>query len=290
MGDKFHNDDWLRLMNTENTGYYGGLALKKLWTPKAYTHVMQLGTKWRLSGVGDVLKDDEWLRLMDIGNTKLYGGFEAQKMKTVSLEVKGAAGVDHLKVKEKFKIIAGPDTLKIMDLKGTKMEGLEAGKLTIKASKDASVTMKIDGTAQFSTITAKASIKSAELHASSTLKVGGWKFAAVAQAAGQEAGQPWIRLSTTAGGVDGQLLLGSVKATTLKATGKVDAVSVHAKTLHATNAIIKGADIQGKLKVKEGIWVGNNRLTPLPGGLLDDVEALKVELAAMKEQLAELRR
>merc|ERR1719454_1738067 len=73
VGDKFHNDDWLRLMNADNTGYYGGFATKKLWTPKAFTHVVQLGTKWRLSGVGDNFGDDDMLRLMDIQNTKLYG-------------------------------------------------------------------------------------------------------------------------------------------------------------------------------------------------------------------------
>jgi hypothetical protein len=33
----------LRLMNRDNTGYFGGLAVKKLWTPKAFNHVLQLG-------------------------------------------------------------------------------------------------------------------------------------------------------------------------------------------------------------------------------------------------------
>jgi hypothetical protein len=31
-GDKFGNDEWLRLMNKDNTDQYGGLAANKLWT------------------------------------------------------------------------------------------------------------------------------------------------------------------------------------------------------------------------------------------------------------------
>jgi len=290
MGDKFHNDDWLRLMNTENTGYYGGLAMKKLWTPKAYTHVVQIGTKWRLSGVGDVFKDDEWLRLMDIGNTKLYGGFEAQKLKAQTVDVKGMAAVDHLKVKEKFKLIAGNDALKVMNVKGNQMEALEASKLTIAASKDAAITMKVAGIADFATIKATATITSPQVVASTALKVGIWKFEATAEPVGQNSGLPWLRLYSTSDKKDGQLQLAAVKAKELTASDKVTGKNVHATNLHATKAIVKGADVQGKLTVKDGIWVGNNRLTPLPGGLLEDVQALKEELAMVKEQLAELTR
>merc|ERR1719331_1695823 len=128
-GDKFHDDDWLRLMNIDNTGYYGGLAVKKLWTPKAFNHVLQLGTKWRLSGVGDKMQDDDWLRLMDIQNTKLYGGFAAAKMQTQNMEVKGLARVKYLEVASRYRLVGTLDTLQVKNDKDNALAKLQASHL-----------------------------------------------------------------------------------------------------------------------------------------------------------------
>ena len=97
----------LRLTNAKNTGYFGGFAAKKMWTTKAYNHVIQLGTKWRLSGVGDKIKNDDWLRLMDVQNTKLSGGIMALKMQSSRLEVHLSAiyPPDHMPCGDLFAVV-----------------------------------------------------------------------------------------------------------------------------------------------------------------------------------------
>lgn len=281
-GDKFHNDDWLRLMNTENTGYYGGLALKKLWTPKAYNHVLQLGTKWRLSGVGDKFKDDEWLRLMDIQNTKLYGGFEAAKMQTQSLRVKGLSSVDAIHIKERFSLVGTMEVLKVMNTKQDTLRDLEVNRL--KAAK-----LEVAHTTILARMESKNTIVAKSFEASSSLTVGGWRFEASPKpvSADQSSAQDWLRLVSDTG--NGKLRLGAVKAAELISTGKATSETVHTSAVHTKTATVKEMKVTGKLHVTEGIWVGNQRITPVPNSLLEEVKALKDEVASLKLELSQMR-
>lgn len=61
IGDHDGNDDWLRLMNAENSGYRGGLAAKILWTEK--TGVMSdLRLKDNIREIGDAIGKLKLLR------------------------------------------------------------------------------------------------------------------------------------------------------------------------------------------------------------------------------------
>jgi hypothetical protein len=59
-------------------------------------NVLQLGDKWRLSGVGDHEANDDWLRMKNIGNTAYYGGLAASKFWTQS----GAFSTSDLRLKQ----------------------------------------------------------------------------------------------------------------------------------------------------------------------------------------------
>ena len=61
IGDHDGNDDWLRLMNADNSGYRGGLAAKTLWTEK--TGVMSdLRLKDNIREIGDAIGKLKLLR------------------------------------------------------------------------------------------------------------------------------------------------------------------------------------------------------------------------------------
>lgn len=57
-----------------------GLSINEGGTVKV--NILQLGDKWRLSGVGDHEANDDWLRLKNIANTAYWGGFATAKMWT----------------------------------------------------------------------------------------------------------------------------------------------------------------------------------------------------------------
>jgi hypothetical protein len=86
-GDKYANDDWLRLMGKDGKGYYGGFATNKLWVGSnaeignvMKTNKVKLGDKWTLSGNGDGQANDDWLRLTGKDGKGYYGGFAANKL------------------------------------------------------------------------------------------------------------------------------------------------------------------------------------------------------------------
>jgi hypothetical protein len=103
-GDKAANDDWLRVFNKDGTDYYGGLAMGKLWTKdtaflngttnantinadqltskNAQVNAINLGSKWKLSGVGDKDGNDDWLRFFDKDGKGYYGGIATGKIFT----------------------------------------------------------------------------------------------------------------------------------------------------------------------------------------------------------------
>ena len=62
------------------------------------------------------------------------------------------------------------------------------------------------------------------------------------------------------------------------------------QSLHSGIATLKELTVSGKVHVKDGIWVGDQRITPLPEGFMADVTALKEEVRALKAELAQLRR
>ncbi len=80
-GDAHANDDWLRLFNTQGTGYFGGFAAGKLYSGTiTLTQKLQLGNKWLLSGDRDWFADDDWLRLSRIQGAGYFGGFAAGRL------------------------------------------------------------------------------------------------------------------------------------------------------------------------------------------------------------------
>lgn len=64
-------------------GHNGQFGLSITESGVVRINVLQLGAKWRLSGVGDHEANDDWLRLKNAGNTAYSGGFAAGKMWTV---------------------------------------------------------------------------------------------------------------------------------------------------------------------------------------------------------------
>ena len=50
-GDAHGNDDWLRLFNTQNTGYFGGLAAGRLWSIGGIVHGSDLRLKTDISSL-----------------------------------------------------------------------------------------------------------------------------------------------------------------------------------------------------------------------------------------------
>jgi hypothetical protein len=91
VGDAHANDDWLRLFNTQGTGYFGGFAAGKLYSgTTTFTEKLQLGNKWLLSGEGDAHANDDWLRLFNIQGTGYFGGFAAGRLWTIGGTVQGS--------------------------------------------------------------------------------------------------------------------------------------------------------------------------------------------------------
>lgn len=65
-----------------------GLSINELGT--VTINVLQLGQKWRLSGVGDHEANDDWLRLKDKENRAYWGGFAAHKLFSTTGAVQGS--------------------------------------------------------------------------------------------------------------------------------------------------------------------------------------------------------
>jgi len=279
VGDKFGNDDWLRLTNKENTGYYGGLAIKKIWAPKAFNHVLQLGTKWRLSGVGDGIKNDKWLRLMNVQNSRLYGGFQAQKLWTTQLKVEGTASVGTLNIKKKYTFISSPNYLQLRNHK-KKLAGLEAQ--TVKAHG-----IMAKGSVSAGTFHARGTVTAQTMIVSKYLKVAGLRLGL----AGTGKSSSWLHLTSSDASSMANLKLGKLKASSLTATGTTRLGAVHAHNWSARDGSLANLRISGKLHVNEGIWVGKQRIdgsiVPFSHDttLRDELEALKKEVALLKMSL-----
>ena len=92
IGDGHGNDEWLRLMNSEGTDYYGGLAAGEMWTKNLSTNTINLGDKWKLSAIGDGHANDEWLRFMNTDGSNYYGGIAAGGMWTRNLIIDNGNG------------------------------------------------------------------------------------------------------------------------------------------------------------------------------------------------------
>ena len=67
------------------------------------SHVVQIGSKFRLSGIGDAHANDDWLRMLDIHNKGYYGGFAAGRLWTAQAKL---AGSDR-RMKKNVRRIAG---------------------------------------------------------------------------------------------------------------------------------------------------------------------------------------
>jgi hypothetical protein len=289
IGDKYHNDDWLRLMNVGNTGYYGGLAAKKLWTPKAYNHVLQLGTKWRLSGVGDRIKNDNWLRLMDIRNTRLSGGFDAAKLATNDLNVRGIARVKELHV-GLYQFKKGVNRLSLYHSNTKKLSGLELG--SVKAQQ-----LFVSAAATVSMLKAKKSVQAPFIELKTHLVVSRWRIGLPAVKKGKaQVGPSWLRLSDA----KDTNKLESLQMHTLRSTniiqtkGKATMNRAHIASLESGTSKMKKLEVSGVIHAAKGVWVGTGKskqkLVPMPSSLVDEVKALRKELNAMKEMMAQMKK
>lgn len=291
IGDnKFKNDDWLRLMNTKGTGYYGGLAAKKLWTAKAYNHVLQLGTKWRLSGVGDKLarsKHDSWLRLMDARNTRLYGGFMSAKMWTKNLEVKGAATVTTLSIGKRYRLAGSSQYLRLMDGRGKNlMGGFQMQRL--KTAK-----LIVSGTSTFGNIRSGKQARAGVLVADKYLQIQHWRLGPpqASKAKAKVANAGWLQLTSAKSHAKLENLeVGKFKATDLASSGTASLKKAIIKTMKVGSQSVANLRISGKVHVAKELWVGKQKIVPLPSSLLDDVENMKAELAELRAQLAEFKK
>ena len=96
VGDFHANDDWLRMLNITNTGYYGGLAAGKLWTTagqigsdlrmKTDVHSLEHSLEKLLTLRGVRFK---WQEGYDCNQDEFQFGLIAQEVETVFPEVVG---------------------------------------------------------------------------------------------------------------------------------------------------------------------------------------------------------
>jgi len=98
IGDAAGNDNWLRLFDVGNRGFYGGFAASKLWAQHSITSTLSLGNKWKLSAVDNNGDTGSWLRLAGKDSPDLYGGFAAKHLFSEALQVNGTARVNGLHV------------------------------------------------------------------------------------------------------------------------------------------------------------------------------------------------
>lgn len=79
-------DDSFSIIDGQNGMF--GLSINSGGTVRV--GVLQLGDKWRLSGLGDHDANDEWLRLKNIANNAYYGGFAASKLWSSTGQLSGS--------------------------------------------------------------------------------------------------------------------------------------------------------------------------------------------------------
>jgi hypothetical protein len=75
LGIQMDDDNLLKIKNKD-----GGQMIAITDNGVTKANVLQLGDKFRLSGVGDKWGNDAWLRLMDKDNTNYYGGLAAGQL------------------------------------------------------------------------------------------------------------------------------------------------------------------------------------------------------------------
>merc|ERR1712216_944587 len=129
-------------------------------------------------------------------------------------------------------------------------------------------------------IDVKHHVKGQTLIAEQSVSIGAWRIEPRSKP-GKSAGTSWLQLVTgkKPHSVDANLHLGQIRATKFTATGSATLSKVTAKEVRAPVAHFKTLHISGKVHVKEGIWVGKQRISPMPKGLLSDIQALKDELS-----------
>ena len=71
-------------------GHNGAFGLQIDSGGTVKVNVLQLGDKWRFSGVGDHEANDDWLRMKNIANNAYYGGIAAFKFWTMSGQFSGS--------------------------------------------------------------------------------------------------------------------------------------------------------------------------------------------------------
>ena len=93
IGDAHGNDDWLRMFDVNNRGYYGGLAAGRLWTQQARLAGSDRRMKTDIGGIRDAL--GKVTRLRGVGfrwkdgrlQRQVHMGFVAQEVETVVPEL-----------------------------------------------------------------------------------------------------------------------------------------------------------------------------------------------------------
>lgn len=100
------------------TGAFG-LSINEGGTVKV--NVLQIGDKWRLSGVGDWGANDDWLRLANISNTNYFGGLAASKLWSVGGVVQGS----DLRLKRDVTSLR-PGSADILKLRGVRFKWVDA--------------------------------------------------------------------------------------------------------------------------------------------------------------------
>lgn len=229
--------------------------------------------------------DDDWLRLMDIQNTKLYGGFAAKKLETESLTVLKEATLGRLVISAKYALRAGDvDSLRLEKAEEKdKLANLELNKLTANAFKT--------GYADFTDLTAHGTIRGKYINVVTQLGIGEWKFGADNDPTGNE-NNNWLKMTYGNGG-KARFAVDFIKTSEIHASKLQISATASVEDLHAKKATIKGLKVDGRIDVTEGIWLTNKnglkqRITP-HNDLMEEVQALREELASMKAEMAEMR-
>merc|ERR1719502_920979 len=82
VGDSVKNDDWLRLFDVGNRGFFGGFAAGKIWAKSLIGTSVQIGNKWKLQELQNGAAEKGWLRLTSSSTNKYFGGLAVGKLKT----------------------------------------------------------------------------------------------------------------------------------------------------------------------------------------------------------------
>jgi hypothetical protein len=242
VGDSVKDDDWLRLFDVGNRGFYGGFAAGKLWGKELIGNSLQIGNKWQVSES----PDGDWLRLTAAGSGAQLGGLAVGKMKANSLLVEGSTQTNELQISKQFLLSPDKAWLHLVD------------PLTKKTH--------TSGGLQFGNAKAE-SVQSNGVHVAKTLRLGDkWKLNVEGGTTASD--DEYLRLT----GLDGKTLHGGV-ASAKMSTEQLEVG--HSATFKGTTTMEGDATFKGKVVFDKVATMGSTitSLSQIGNMILSNVDA-----------------